>query len=86
MGLTCPDGKKLRFEYDAAGRRVSAQHLDGRQMRRYYSLCDYYLISHQSVDIPALFDPKGRDGYWHFVDPASLRRRALHRKELRLWV
>jgi len=50
------------------------------------SLFDYYLISHQSVDIPALFDPKGRYGYWNFVDPASLRRRALQRKELRLWV
>lgn len=30
------------------------------------SLCDYYLISRQSVDIPALFDPKGRYGYWNF--------------------
>lgn len=30
------------------------------------SLCDYYLISRQSVDIPALFDPKGCYGYWNF--------------------
>lgn len=31
------------------------------------SLCDYYLISRQAVDIPALFDPKGRYGYWNAV-------------------
>ncbi|XUA20907.1 hypothetical protein ACQVA2_09195 [Citrobacter sp. OP27] len=79
-------GRSVQYEYDAAGRRVSAQHPDGRQRRWHYSLCDYYLIFHQSVDIPALFDPKGRDGYWNFVGPASLRRRALQRKGLRLWV
>jgi len=31
------------------------------------SLSDYYLISRQAVDIPALFDPKGRYGYWNAV-------------------
>ncbi|HEX4503273.1 MAG TPA: cytosine permease [Scandinavium sp.] len=29
------------------------------------SLSDYYLISHQQVDIPALFDPQGRYGFWN---------------------
>ncbi|WP_176504340.1 cytosine permease [Enterobacter sp. CC120223-11] len=31
------------------------------------SLSDYYLISRKAVDIPALFDPKGRYGYWNGV-------------------
>ena len=30
------------------------------------SLVDYYLISASSVDIPALFDPEKRYGYWNF--------------------
>jgi YD repeat-containing protein len=79
-------GRSVQYEYDAAGRRAGAQHPDARQRCWHYSLCDYYLISHQSVDIPALFDPKGCDGYWHVVGPASLRRRALQQKGLRLWV
>lgn len=29
------------------------------------SLSDYYLISRQQVDIPALFDPTARYGYWN---------------------
>ncbi len=29
------------------------------------SLTDYFIISHKAVDIPALFDPRKRYGYWN---------------------
>ena len=31
------------------------------------NLTDYYLISRERVDIPALYDPSGRYGAWNFV-------------------
>ena len=37
------------------------------------NLVDYYLISKERVDIPALYDPKGRYGRWNLTALAVLR-------------
>ena len=42
------------------------------------NLVDYYLISKERVDIPALYDPDGRYGRWNVTALAQLRDRHRH--------